>query len=174
MPGANKQDLRRAMRAVRRRAALDPRRSRAVADRVAELPELAQARIVLVYDAVAGEPELGPLVERLERAGVEVAAPSPERGAPFPLDPALVDVVIVPGLAFTRGGRRLGQGGGWYDRFLAAVGPGTVTVGVCFDEQIVDDLPTEAHDVAVATVVTPTATYRATDAHDPGTRPGVV
>ena len=52
------------------------------------------------------------------------------------VDPAWPDVVIVPGLAFTSTGRRLGQGGGWYDRFLVGVRDDCVTVGVCFHEQL--------------------------------------
>ena len=48
--------------------------------------------------------------------------------------------------------RRLGRGGGHYDRFLATCG--APTVGVCFTEQIVDELPAEAHDVGVGRVVT--------------------
>jgi 5-formyltetrahydrofolate cyclo-ligase len=69
-------------------------------------------------------------------------------------------VVIVPGVAFTRDGDRLGQGGGWYDRFLAGVRPDCTVIGVCFDEQLVDQLPTEPHDVSLACVVTPTTIHR--------------
>jgi len=71
-----------------------------------------------------------------------------------PVDPQEIDVVLVPGLAFTRDGRRLGQGGGFYDRFLPLVREDCVTVGVCFAEQIVDDLITEPHDRIVDLVIT--------------------
>ena len=60
---------------------------------------------------------------------------------------------------------RLGQGGGWYDRFLAGVGPDCVVIGVCFDEQLVDTLPSDPHDVPVTLIVTPTTTIVAIDRH---------
>ena len=67
---------------------------------------------------------------------------------PGDVDPAELDVVVVPGLAFTLDGRRLGQGGGHYDRFLPRLRPDCVTIGACFAEQLVDDLPREPHDTA--------------------------
>ena len=57
-----------------------------------------------------------------------------------------VAVWLVPGLAFTRGGMRLGYGGGWYDRFLSHAAPQAVSIGVGYGFQVVDDLPAEDHD----------------------------
>lgn len=68
--------------------------------------------------------------------------------------PSEMDLILVPGLAFTRDGCRLGRGGGYYDRLLAARAPHTVVLGVCFDLQIVADLPTEPHDQRVDAVIT--------------------
>jgi 5-formyltetrahydrofolate cyclo-ligase len=68
--------------------------------------------------------------------------------------PEEIDVILVPGLAFTRLGQRLGRGGGYYDRYLASLPAKTLKIGVCFGFQIVDALPTESHDQAVAAVVT--------------------
>lgn len=62
-------------------------------------------------------------------------------------------VWLVPGLAFTRDGRRVGYGGGWYDRLLAAADPRSVKLGVGYDFQILDDLPVESHDVRLLAVV---------------------
>jgi 5-formyltetrahydrofolate cyclo-ligase len=62
------------------------------------------------------------------------------------------DVIIVPGLGFTKSGKRLGRGGGYYDRFLAQH-PEARKVGVCFKEQILDDLPTESHDVRMDQII---------------------
>ena len=70
------------------------------------------------------------------------------------IDPTWPDVVVVPGLAFTVDGHRLGQGGGWYDRFLAARRSDCVTIGVCFRPQLLDRLPTEDHDVILDAIVT--------------------
>jgi len=67
----------------------------------------------------------------------------------------LADVVVVPALAVGRDGSRLGRGGGYYDRALAHARPDAVLVGVVFDEELVDAVPTEAHDVGLHAVVTP-------------------
>ena len=71
-------------------------------------------------------------------------------GRHLPADPA---VWIVPGLAFTRRGSRLGYGGGWYDRLLSSAPPDAVTLGVAYPFQMVDELPCEAHDVWLTDVV---------------------
>ncbi len=64
------------------------------------------------------------------------------------------DVVVVPGMAFTPSGERLGKGGGYYDRLLSDPDLRALTIGVCFECQIVEMLPLEAHDHAVDRVVT--------------------
>lgn len=68
------------------------------------------------------------------------------------------DVLFVPLLGFTERGERIGQGAGHYDRWLAEH-PNTVTIGMAWDAQLVDELPTEAHDVPLTAVVTPTRLY---------------
>jgi 5-formyltetrahydrofolate cyclo-ligase len=84
---------------------------------------------------------------------------------PFALMQPLADaesvvpqVLIVPVLGFTADGRRLGQGGGHYDRWFAAH-PGTVGIGLAWDCQLIPDLPHEPHDHRLAAVVTPTRVY---------------
>jgi 5-formyltetrahydrofolate cyclo-ligase len=69
------------------------------------------------------------------------------------------DLVIVPLLAFTAEGARLGQGGGHYDRWLAA-NPAVTAVGIAWDSQLVDHLPVEPHDCPLRAVVTPTRYYQ--------------
>ena len=103
---------------------------------------------LLAFDSIAGEPETASFVERCRSNGIDVDVPADHT------DPAWPDVVIVPGLAFTSQGDRLGQGGGWYDRFLVAVRPNCRTIGVGFAEQIIDALPVEAHDIRLDHVVT--------------------
>lgn len=68
--------------------------------------------------------------------------------------PAEVEVWIVPGLAFTKDGKRLGYGGGWYDRLLASTSKWAHKIGVAHGFQIVDDLPNEPHDIKMDAVVT--------------------
>lgn len=64
-------------------------------------------------------------------------------------------VLFMPLVAFTTRGERLGQGGGFYDRWLAAH-PETVAIGMAWDMQEVDQLPLEAHDMPLSAIVTPT------------------
>lgn len=71
-----------------------------------------------------------------------------------PVPPESLDVVIVPGLAFDSVGGRLGRGGGFYDRFLALARP-PVSIGVAFEEQIVDHIPLEPHDQQLSAIATP-------------------
>jgi 5,10-methenyltetrahydrofolate synthetase len=73
-------------------------------------------------------------------------------GAPF-TDYGQISVVLVPGVAFDAAGHRLGRGRGYYDRFLARLGTGTLFLGVCFPFQRVAAVPADAHDVAVHEVV---------------------
>ncbi len=62
-----------------------------------------------------------------------------------------IDVAIVPGVVFCKDGRRMGRGGGYYDRLLCHLRG--LKIGVCFPCQVVDDLPTEAWDVPVDKVL---------------------
>lgn len=68
--------------------------------------------------------------------------------------PNRLDLILVPGVAFDRYGRRLGRGKGFYDQLLTSV-RGT-TCGVAFDEQIVETIPVEPHDVPLNCILTPT------------------
>lgn len=62
-------------------------------------------------------------------------------------------IVLVPGRAFDRQGRRLGRGGGYYDRFIAHTGDGPVTVGICYSAQVVQEVPVTDRDESVQIVV---------------------
>ncbi|GAA4643944.1 5-formyltetrahydrofolate cyclo-ligase [Pontixanthobacter gangjinensis] len=68
------------------------------------------------------------------------------------------DVLFMPVIGFTASGERLGQGGGHYDRWLAA-NPETITIGMGWDSQLMDELPIEPHDQNLTAVVTPTRLY---------------
>lgn len=70
------------------------------------------------------------------------------------MDYMSVDAVLVPGMAFDSAGHRLGRGKGYYDRFLASLSePSPKLIGVCFDFQKVERVPTESYDVAVDIVI---------------------
>ncbi len=111
---------------------------------------------VFCYPRVAGERIEFVEITRLEDLVQSpwnpwVREPAPE--ASQIIAPDEIDLMLVPGLAFTRDGWRLGRGGGFYDRFLSQLTKRTVRIGVCFDLQIVETLPVEAHDERLDGVV---------------------
>ena len=180
MPSA-KDEIRREMRA-RRRELTPAERAGASAVICAKLGRCAEVGSpVAVYLASPDEIDLCAYIERLLRLGRQVVAPrwngetyelaalkglGPghlRRGPMGIMEPAEAEVVppgevgrwIVPGLAFTRDGRRLGYGGGWYDRVLSAAAPDAVALGVAHPFQMVDELPAEPHDRILDAVVRP-------------------
>jgi 5-formyltetrahydrofolate cyclo-ligase len=70
-----------------------------------------------------------------------------------PVNPKTLDLIIVPGLGFTKKGKRLGRGKGYYDRFLKKIPIETPTIGLAFDFQILPDLPTTQDDINVRKVL---------------------
>lgn len=73
------------------------------------------------------------------------------------------DLIVIPALAASSDGARLGQGGGWYDRALLHRSPGVAVVSVVFDDEVLESgvIPTEAHDVPIDAIITPTRTIAA-------------
>ena len=73
------------------------------------------------------------------------------------------DLIVIPALAASADGTRLGQGGGWYDRALTHRSPGVPVVAVIFDDEVLESgvIPTEAHDVPIDAIITPTRTITA-------------
>lgn len=73
------------------------------------------------------------------------------------------NLIIIPALAASVDGTRLGQGGGWYDRALTHRFPGVPVVAVIFDDEVLESgvIPTEAHDVPIDAIITPTRTIAA-------------
>ena len=178
---ADKSALRSRMR--RLRAAIPPSERARLADLVEEtlfgLLEVHSARTVLLFYSFGTEVATGGMAERALRAGKRLLLPYLEEegvmeaaevlpgeplepsgygprepGRRVAVDPADVDVVVAPGLAFDGKGNRLGYGGGYYDRYLVRMGHRAVRVGVAFSLQLVDRIPVEPGDERVDIVVT--------------------
>ncbi len=84
-----------------------------------------------------------------------------------PLSEETIDIAIIPGRAFTAKGERMGRGNGGYDIWISAQkkrSPSTLYIGVCFDCQIVQELPMETHDEIVDVVVTARGIFQHTKA----------
>ncbi len=162
---------------TRRDSAIDLRDrvlSRVRADRIATVMAFLSDDLEIDLDPtiealLADGVDVGVPVVQAERGGMIVARlPSLESGAldhdryglrqPRPplvrIAPESLELVLVPGLAFSREGHRLGRGGGYYDRFLAALPSGVRRIGVGFGIQMLDDLPVEAHDAGMDEVIT--------------------
>ena len=139
---------------------------------------MAAKRTFAVYLASPDEIDLSVFIERLWEWDCPVAVPAWRNGtyalARYARDTVLVagpmgireptdvadpvkeqepEVWIVPGLAFTKKGVRIGYGGGWYDRLLAAASSAAISLGVAYSFQIVEELPIEAHDKSLTDVV---------------------
>jgi 5-formyltetrahydrofolate cyclo-ligase len=180
--------LRSAVLAARRRRTPRERRHAAalLRDRVLALPEVVASSTIAAYASLEDEPGTGPLLSTLEVGGIAVLLPvlqgdrslhwarfQPGRahtsslGIPEPpaadADPHLLStasVVICPGLAGDLRGHRLGRGGGSYDRALATVQPSTLRCLLLYDDEVLDSVPTSAHDQPVDVIVTPWRTLR--------------
>ncbi|MCC6696277.1 MAG: 5-formyltetrahydrofolate cyclo-ligase [Candidatus Hydrogenedentes bacterium] len=189
--GQSKRDLRARLLAERRALGGQECavRSEAVLSRLQTLQEFCRAPLVLMYVASKDhEVDTRPLLDLLAAQGRTVGAPralgggamewhrvrqvselavgrfgilEPKDGLPvldsFPEGTA----VLVPGIAFTRQGDRIGYGGGYFDRFLNAFTG--VSIGLAYDFQVVEQLELEAHDAPVSIVVTESSVYRRAD-----------
>jgi 5-formyltetrahydrofolate cyclo-ligase len=150
--------LRAEMREVRRRVAADPADRAARSARIwAHIDSTMRGRVML-FESLPSEPDTSRWISSCRARGIEVFLPEVDgpdlRVMPGAVAPATLDVVVVPGLAFTVDGHRLGQGGGHFDRFLPRLRPDCLTIGVCYHEQLVAGVPMAPHDVRVALVVT--------------------
>ena len=141
------------------------------------------ASVVMLYAPMDDEVDVEPLIEKLLQSGVKVCLPKVDRanGKLIPrlvsslcdrcltvgaygireptddcpqVDLSEIDVVIVPGRAFDEACRRVGRGGGYYDRFLGSLPRDVLKVGVAFEFQIFDEVPTAEGDVAVDCIIT--------------------
>lgn len=73
--------------------------------------------------------------------------------------PSQIELVLAPGVAFDRLGRRLGHGKGFYDRLLATMPPSTTLIGLAYESQMFTHLETQPHDIAMHRVVTESRIY---------------
>jgi 5-formyltetrahydrofolate cyclo-ligase len=155
-----------------------------IRDAVLAAPQVQMAGTIAAYYSVGTEPDTRGLVYALWKRGTYVLLPllrpdgdldwasyeGPDslvagpRGLREPGEPprgvdavARADVVLVPALAVDAAGRRLGRGGGSYDRALARVGPLVPLIALIYDDELVEQVPAEEHDVAVRATARPRA-----------------
>jgi 5-formyltetrahydrofolate cyclo-ligase len=173
----SKAELRVRLRAGRAARVPDPAGDDARTARA--LAACAGAPVVAAYASTAGEPPTSDLIDALHASGVRVLLPVLRRvpdwawytgpdhltpgpfGIPAPNGPALgatalglADWIWLPGLAGSADGRRLGTGGGWYDRALAWARADARLGLLLYDDEVRDDIPTDPWDRDVQVLVT--------------------
>ncbi len=156
-------------------------RSRAICQHVISLPEFVQARSIMLFIPIAGEVATLGIAQAAWASDKTVLVPKiiwdthemvalpcrsfhedmvtarygllePREG--MPCRPDAIDLMVVPGLAFDRHGRRLGRGAGFYDNFLATPGIRAVTCAVAFADQLVQAVPANRYDWPIQMLVT--------------------
>lgn len=152
-------------------------KSAAICSMIGSQPAWLTAKTVCLFSATAQEPDLEPLwaergarrvcfprvngvdldllhvtdVDELRMSRWQLREPMHDEGKLVPYE--AVDLVVVPGLAFTVTGQRLGRGRGYYDRLLSRTDLRAETIGVCFQAQLLPTLPLDPHDQRVGRVI---------------------
>jgi 5-formyltetrahydrofolate cyclo-ligase len=169
-----KAELREQMREEAKRHSAEERAgaSRQICERIRQHPLWRKAESVLLFVPTTHEPDISALMKE----GKRVSLPAFNKklgqyearelkgdlvlGRFGILEPhsacslsGALDLVLAPGVAFAVDGSRLGRGKGYYDRLLAELK--AVKIGVCFDWQLVPDIPNDAHDVKMDHILTP-------------------
>ena len=161
-------------------------KSRLIVEHLLKEPALRSAKTLMAYIPMKEEIELFPLLEKLLKTGVALAIPHivgkgimeavylptlqdlipGEYGIPTvreeicrPIRPEAIDCIIAPGVAFTKRGDRLGMGGGFYDRFFEKA-TRAYKIGAAYGFQILDELPAEAHDISMDSMITESGLLR--------------
>lgn len=159
-----------------------------ITESIIALPEFAKASTIACYVNKGSEVQTRPLIRKALAAQKKVLVPiikkdDPElifseiprlyelSPGPFgimepnpskrkPRDVSISDMVIVPGIVFDVYGHRIGWGRGYYDRVMKKLWPGSASIGVCFDIQLVDQIPVEQFDLPVKILVTESRVIR--------------
>jgi 5-formyltetrahydrofolate cyclo-ligase len=155
--------------------------SHAINEQLLSWPVFQQAKTVMGYLAMSGEPQLDDLLVAAMAAGKTVCVPlmgsmygvmesaeitdfnelvagrlgvrMPDPSRAHILDPSLIDLVLTPGVAFDESGGRLGMGAGYYDRFFTRA-PQALRAGITWSRQLVGEVPLAEHDILMQWVVT--------------------
>lgn len=151
-------------------------KSKKICERLLLLPQYKESKTLMCYVSFRSEAETRGIIKAALIAGKSVCVPVVENGQMYAcyisdLDeltpgaygilepkekrkavPEDIDLCLVPGAAFDRCGGRIGYGGGYYDRFLQATT--AARIALCFDGQVYDVIPSEAHDMKMDLLVT--------------------
>ncbi|MCI8403923.1 MAG: 5-formyltetrahydrofolate cyclo-ligase [Clostridia bacterium] len=175
-----KNELRKKMRAQRRAmtAAEIDAKSAAITEKLFSPECIGKTKTVCIFLSAFNEPDTIPIAKKLWQKQCKVVVPISNtktntlslsyidslrdlcKGAYGILEPSVIksagigdiDVILIPGLAFDRDGGRMGFGKGYYDRFLENTN--AVKIGLCYDFQLLDNIPKESHDIPMNYIIT--------------------
>lgn len=153
-----------------------------IKDRLFSLPEIHKAGIIFFFASFRSEVSTFPMMEEAYRLGKRIVLPRVDRkikglalyevkglselspgcmDIPEPnvpeerrMDINGVDVIIMPGVAFDQNGNRIGYGAGFYDKLLSGLKKQTPLIAITYEEQVLDSVPSEPHDIKVHKIVT--------------------
>jgi 5-formyltetrahydrofolate cyclo-ligase len=154
-------------------------KSKIIKDKLLRNKVFKKAKIVMFYIAFGGEVDTEEMIKEAKKAGKVICVPICKKDreimqpaildehaklikglygvlepvAQGEISPRKLDLVIVPGLAFDKKGRRLGRGKGFYDRFLNLLPKDTPSIGLAFDFQILPSVPTTPRDINVQEII---------------------
>ena len=175
-----KKELRKEIRERKRDIPVEELRemSRLACERLLADKRLGDASTVMMYYPLGDEVDVTPVIERLWDEGKTVVLPQVtgetemvlrkytgdddlREGAFGIMEPCgelftdyeAIDVAVIPGMAFDKDCHRLGRGKGYYDRFLPLLHARVYKIGVCFPFQLLDEIPTDEHDIAMDAVL---------------------
>ena len=169
----SKSDIRRAAKSAVKALTAQQKadKSTLILSRIASSESIKSAKTVALYASLSDEVQSFELIELLSQtkrvvlprvAGDDMDfypyTPSSLKVGAFgieepqgsePISPNEIDVIVVPGVAFTTDGKRCGRGKGYYDKYLSRSGFRAIKIGVCYAEQLAEDIPNEPHDIVM-------------------------
>lgn len=169
----SKSDIRRAAKSAVKALTAQQKadKSTLILSRIASSESIKSAKTVALYASLSDEVQSFELIEFLSQtkrvvlprvAGDDMDfypyTPSSLKVGAFgieepqgsePISPDEIDVIVVPGVAFTTDGKRCGRGKGYYDKYLSRSGFRAIKIGVCYAEQLAEDIPNEPHDIVM-------------------------
>ena len=156
--------------------------SQIITDTLYEMDAYKDAKRIMIFISLGSEINTHPLIKQAIKDGKSVVVPitipnpkhlkaselwdfselevgfhnilSPKEEFIRVVEPGTIDLILVPGAIFAKDGYRIGYGGGYYDRFLGSLEKPVPKIGIGFDLQIMDKVPTADHDIPVDLIIT--------------------
>lgn len=157
--------------------------SKEIMKNLIEIPSLKQSKVVMIYLSFKNEVDTNEIIDWCFEQGKEVVIPycvvdtrriipcrldperkglekskygiwEPKKDSMIPVGVENIDTIVIPGVGFDKDCNRLGFGGGFYDRFLPRRRNNTTAIAICYENQIVEALPTDDYDIPMDMVVT--------------------